>query len=372
MPALEWITIKGFRSLKSVEHLKLGKINVIIGANGSGKSNFIGVFGFLNAIREGRLKEYVGRAGGANSLLYFGSKITKEITLKIAFDREINQYEINLYPTENDELQPLYETVFYWDRIKYDSPYDRGLTHTASEAGISQAQSTAIAKYVQAHLDRWRVYHFHDTSRTSPMKQTADLGDNRYLRSDASNLAPFLYMLKNVYPVSYQIIVGTVRNVAPFFDDFELSPTALNEDKIRLEWKHKSSDAYFSSSSLSDGSIRFIALATLLLQPAALRPSVILIDEPELGLHPFALTVLAGMIRQASDETQIIVSTQSALLLDHFDPEEVLVADRVEDATQFVRLSAADLGQWLEEFSLGQLWEKAEFGGRPRSGTEVR
>ena len=155
--------------------------------------------------------------------------------------------------------------------------------------------------------------------------------------------------------------------VSPFFDDFVLKPQALNEDKIRLEWRHRGSDVYFDVSSFSDGTLRFIALATLLIQPAALRPSVILLDEPELGLHPYAITILASLVKQASVETQVILATQSPILLDHFEPEDVLVADRVDGATSFTRLESDKIRDWLSEYSLGQLWEKNEFGGRPAS-----
>jgi predicted ATPase len=366
MSAIEWITVEGFKSIRSIEKLALTSINVIIGSNGSGKSNFIAVFEFLNALREGRLKEYVGRTGGANNILHFGSKVTSKIYIRVAFNSEVNQYEIALSPTANDELVPTSEAVYYWDKRQYSNPYDRSLTVGGSEAAISSS-SDNITQYVRKHLAGWRLYHFHDTSRTSPMKQTCDINDNRFLRPDGSNLAAFLYMLREIYKNQYEMIVSVVQRVAPFFQDFVLSPQVLNEEKIRLEWKHKGSDAYFSASSLSDGSLRFIALATLFLQPAMLRPSVILVDEPELGLHPYALTMLASLVRQASTQTQIIISTQSALLLDHFNPEEVLVADRNENGTEFRRLVAQELEAWLDEYGLGQLWEKAEFGGRPGS-----
>ena len=197
------------------------------------------------------------------------------------------------------------------------------------------------------------------------MKKVGDVNDNRFLRSDASNLAAYLFFLMTKYSQEYSLIRRTVQRVAPFFDDFVLKPSRLNEDKIRLEWKHKGSDAYFDVSSLSDGSLRFIALTTLLLQPASQRPSIILIDEPELGLHPYAITLLAAMIKQTSISTQVIVSTQSALLLDNFNPEDVLVADRENGSVQFTRPSTQNLHLWLEEYSLGQLWEKNEIGGRP-------
>ena len=159
-----------------------------------------------------------------------------------------------------------------------------------------------------------------------------------------------------------------MQRVAPFFDDFRLEPLQLKPDDIKLEWRHKRSDQYFDASSLSDGTLRFIALATLFLQPEEFRPSVILVDEPELGLHPYAIEMLAALIRQASVTTQVIVSTQSSLLLDHFEPEDVLVANRVDDGTQITRLESPHLTKWLEDYSLGQLWEKNEFGGRPVPG----
>lgn len=363
---LDKIIIKGFKSISSVE-VQLGSVNVLVGPNGSGKSNFIGVFSFLNAIREGRLQDYVIKSGGADKLLYFGSKTTKVLELHMSFQDQINQYKINLEPTGADELVPVYEKVYFWDKLKYPTPYDESLVRRGKEAGISDPKYSRIANYVRNHLDRWRLYHFHDTSINSPMKKTSDVNDNRFLRPDGSNISSFLYFLKTKHESSYSLIIRTVKRVAPFFEDFILEPMELNKDKIRLEWRHKGTDSYFDASSLSDGSLRFIALSTLFLQPVKYRPSVILVDEPELGLHPYAITLLASLIKQASKETQVIISTQSPLLLDHFQPEDVLVANRIDSATQFNRLDSGKLSKWLEDYSLGQLWEKNEFGGRPKS-----
>jgi predicted ATPase len=363
---LDYITVKGFKSIASIEKLPLRSINVVIGPNGSGKSNFIGVFSFLHAIREGHLEEYVLRAGGAEKILHFGSKVTKKIELRISFGEEVNQYSLNLLPTPADGLFPSDENVYFWDKGKYPvGPYGTGLARQGNEAGISDPASKRIADWVRRRLDRWRLYHFHDTSATSPMKKTADVNDNRFLRPDGSNVAAFLYYLREKHEASYNLIRRTVQRVAPFFDDFSLEPQKLNPDKIRLEWRHKGSDAYFDAASLSDGTLRFIALATLFLQPDTYRPSVILVDEPELGLHPYAITMLASLVKQSSVKTQVIVSTQSPLLLDHFAPEDVLVADRIGGGTQFTRLESPKLTAWLEDYSLGQLWEKNEIGGRP-------
>jgi predicted ATPase len=197
------------------------------------------------------------------------------------------------------------------------------------------------------------------------MKKTGDLNDNKFLKSDAANLAAFLYLLKERHMAAYLLIRRVVQQVAPFFEDFVVEPTKLNPNKIRLEWRHKGSDQYFDAAALSDGTLRFIALATLFLQPDDYLPPVILVDEPELGLHPYAITLLASLIKQAAHRAQVIVSTQSALLLDHFAPEDVLVADRVQGATRLTRLEPDKLALWLTDYSLGQLWEKNELGGRP-------
>lgn len=365
-PELDYITVKGFKSIASIEKLALRPINVIIGPNGSGKSNFIGVFSFLHAIREGGLNDYVRRAGGADQLLYFGSKVTSEIRLLVSFRQEVNQYELSLKPSADDSLYPSDETVSYWEK-QYPTPISRYLKprDNGREAGISSPKVQRIADWVHTRLGRWRLYHVHDTSASSPMRKTAQLNDNAFLRPDGSNLPAFLYLLQEKHENEYSLIRRTIQRVAPFFDNFLLAPDPLNEETIRLAWKHKKSDQYFGASSLSDGTMRFITLATLLLQPEKLRPSVILVDEPELGLHPAAITMLASLIKIASEKTQVIVSTQSPLLLDHFQPEDVLVANRVEGSTQFTRLESEKLENWLQDYSLGQLWEKNEFGGRP-------
>lgn len=361
MSTLESITIRGFKSIASIDKLELKAINILIGSNGSGKSNFIGAFAFLQSIRIGGLKEYVIRAGGADNVLHFGSKQTSEIFLEVDF-KSINKYEVTLVPSETDGLIPAREIVEFlpYGKPRHLYPTDRG------EAGLSALRQTEpIAQHVQNWLDQCRVYHFHDTGPSSLMKKTNDVDDNRFFRPDASNLSAYLYFLSKKHITEYNLIRGVVRTVAPFFNDFVLAPMQLNNDTIRLEWKHVNSDSYFNASALSDGTLRFIALATLLLQPVTLRPSVILIDEPELGLHPYAITLLASLIKQASVDTQVIVSTQSPILLDHFEPKDVLVTERIDGGTVVKRLEQAPLQTWLEDYSLGQLWEKNELGGRP-------
>jgi predicted ATPase len=367
---LTHITIKGFKSLRLVDNLELGPINLLVGANGSGKSNFLEVFSLLHNVREGQLEDYVGRKGGAERLLHFGSKETKQIELELTFREGRSRYEITLLGTDDDTLFPSVEWVRYLDKPP-GKPGDRDrLQRIGREAGISRTSAPWIAPYVKSYLSEFLTYHFHDTGASSPMKKPCPLHDNTNLKPDGSNLAAFLYYLKEAEPNEYEIIRRTIHQVAPFFQDFILKPMRLSPENIKLEWKHVGSDALFDSSSLSDGTLRFMALATLFLQPDQFSPSLLLVDEPELGLHPYAIEVLASLIHQASKSRQVIVSTQSPLLLDHFEPNQIIVADRDQGSTNLRRLVNEEFEEWLQDYSLGQLWEKNHLGGRP--AIEVR
>ena len=367
MGVLDKISIKGFKSIRSAE-LEIRPINVLIGANGSGKSNLLEAMAFLQAILRGDMQSYVARAGGADRLLHFGAKTTDEIVFHTVFKGGVNEYEITLIPSYGNTLQPSPDVLYF--RNKGGRSFGRSISGQDGEAGISAPYSRGIPFYVRRYLDSWRAYHFHDTGPSSPMKRTADLNDNRYLRPDGSNLAAFLYLLREKHEWEYGFIERTAQKVAPFLDNFVLEPHELNRDTIRLEWKHVGDEDYFDVSAFSDGTLRFIAIATLLLQPKQRRPSVILLDEPELGMHPAAITLLASMIRYVSkgtDGTQVILATQSPILLDHFAPSDVVIVDRVKGATEFSRLDTKKLDVWLEDYSLGELWEKNDLGGGPTS-----
>ena len=355
MSRLDGILVEGFKSIGHTT-LKLRPLNVLIGANGSGKSNFIDAISFLRTVVQGQLERYVRQAGGADRILHFGYKATSKLEMQVSIDGDTAGYGIELLRNDSDGLY-LAASGYHPSGFPEEKP---------EQVDWDDSGSYPLPpEHVRRLIEGLQLYHFHDTGSASPMKATAEVNDNRYLRPDGSNLAAFLFLLREKHGGSYTQILRTVQLAAPFLDDFALEPQALNEATIRLEWRHSGSDAYFDASSLSDGTLRFIALTTLLLQPASLRPSVVLLDEPELGLHPFAITLLASMLKQASVESQIIVATQSPVLLDHFEPEDVIVAERVEGATTLRRLDGENLAAWLEEYSLGQLWEKNEIGGRP-------
>ncbi|VAW42341.1 ABC transport protein, ATP-binding subunit [hydrothermal vent metagenome] len=359
------ITIKGYKSIRNLEKFKLNPINILIGANGAGKSNFIDFFRLLHEIIEQRLQFTINEKGGADKHLFLGPKITNQLMGQVHLGR--NGYTFDLKPTVDNRFVFFNDEQTSFDGNYADVQTTLGSGHFESNLKLAQAEgpNKNIAQYVYSAIAGWVIYHFHDTSETAAMRRQWTVRDNERLRSDAANLASFLWGLKQEHEPIYQIIRDTVQLVAPFFDDFLLRPQKSNGDEVvELEWRQKNSDYPFHSSQLSDGTLRFIALATALLQPNP--PSTILLDEPELGLHPFALNILAGLIKQAAVKTQLIISTQSADLLDAFLPEDIIVVDRQDGESRFRRLSAEELGDWLtDEYSLGELWQKNVYGGSP-------
>jgi predicted ATPase len=365
MTKLDRINIENFKSLKNL-NIELKPLNVFIGANGAGKSNFVGVFRFLNHLVDGNLQNHVAASGGADKIVYFGRKVTEKMSIKLSFKNGVNGYECVLAAGAEDNFYFEEETVWFHDKQRYDRPYNDFLGSGHLESRLSKSGSSVtrrVALYVLNHLRSWKLYHFHDTSDSARVKQTGDLEDNRILEPDARNLAAFLYRLQQRHENHFENIQDAVSLVAPFFDRFNLQPSSLNPDKIRLEWKEKESDSYFNGTVLSDGTLRFICLATLLLQPTL--PSVILLDEPELGLHPYAMTVISDLLQSASKKSQVIVATQSVTLVNQFAPEDIVVVEREKGESIFRRLDQEDMSDWLEDYGLGDLWEKNIFGGRP-------
>jgi predicted ATPase len=223
-----------------------------------------------------------------------------------------------------------------------------------------------VPSYVFDAISSWVVYHFHDTSLNAAVRRPRALNDNETFRQNAENLAPFLYRIQQTYPTSYSRIRDVVRLAAPFFHDFKLRPMPTSPDMIQLEWQQTGSDYPFRANQLSDGTLRFICTATALLQPSP--PPMILFDEPELGLHPYALTLLGNLFKQAVEPygKQLIISTQSAPPLNEFAPEDIVVVERANAESTFRRLDSTHLSEWLEEYTLGELWLKNILGGRPR------
>jgi predicted ATPase len=359
MRTLEKLTIQNFKSIRE-QTLELERLNIFIGANGAGKSNLMQAFRLLREIQQRNLATY-SLQRGADSLLYFGRKTSKFMGffLELSEDDIDKSYRLKLVPTDEGALIVAQENFSFHDRKRSPAPNWEAFAG-GKEVAFSVNQTS---NWTENYLEAFRLYHFHDTSDTATMKGGGDVEDNRFLRPQAENLASFLYWLQKKKPDYFATIQDTVRQIAPFFDKFRLAPSQLNEAKIRLEWKEKGSDTYFNAFSLSDGTLRFICLATLLLQPEL--PAVVLLDEPELGLHPAAITLLAALLSSAATRTQVIVATQSVTLVNQFEPEQVWTVDREDNQSIFRRLSTQNTNAWLDDYALGELWEKNVLGARP-------
>lgn len=360
MSSVRSLTVTGYKSIRELREFPLKNLNVLIGANGAGKSNFIGLFRLLNEMYEQQLQVFIQTQGGPDAMLHHGRSVTDRLHAEFYFAR--NGYMFDLVPTNDNRL--IFEReVSKFLGVLFNTQPSATLGMGHDESKLKEAKDK-YSPYVRGSVSNWRVYHFHDTSERAKVKQKHAANDNLRLKPDASNLAAYLRMLREKHEAEYQRIVRTIRLVAPFFDDFvyrEGTP-----EIVELEWTQKGNpDTPCKAHMFSDGTLRFICLATLLLQPIALLPDTILIDEPELGLHPYAITMLAEIFKQVSEQRQLIVSTQSVELVNELVPDDVIVVDQVDGASNFRRYTQEELSGWLEQYSMGELWKRNVLGGRP-------
>ncbi|ACF44687.1 AAA family ATPase [Pelodictyon phaeoclathratiforme] len=370
--AIRKISINGYKSIRELKEFELRDLNIIIGANGSGKSNLVQVFQLLMAMSGKGMQKFILENGGADNFLHNGPRNTPAISMEFEFESHSdyrqgsNYYRFDLTPTVDDTFLVIEERKYVTTNWR---PYGSPSLESRLEDEQEEPSATGghgVGYFVYRSIANWMVYHFHDTSSSAPMRRYQIIENNAKLGSDGGNIAPFLLKLKtgNKFPAPsyYKEIINTVRLVMPFFDDFRLDVLKMGEaEKVKLSWQQKGSDFPMQPYHLSDGSIRFICLATALLNPFP--PSVIVIDEPELGLHPEAIRILGELIRDAAKRTQIIVATQSPLLLDQFSIEDIVVVNRREGQSVFERLHRADFDEWLENYSVGELWSRNIIAG---------
>ena len=371
---IENIHIKGFRSLADVQISELPAVTVMIGANGSGKSNLIRFFEMLSwMLKSRKLGEFVARHGGADDQLFGGSKQTSrlEANVSVRTSSGLNDYKFDLSHAHPDRFV-FTDEAFRFSRTGFVTEAEwQHLGSGHDEAGIVEAaqpgtyfdvnQTTASAI---VHLLRdCGTYQFHDTSSDSYFKKRWDMEDNDILRSHGGNLAAVLYRLEREDIKRFDIICRHIGRILPVFDRFAIEESY---GKVLLRWKAKGIDKTFGAHLTSDGSLRFFALVTLLNLPSQMLPNVILLDEPELGLHPAAIGLLAGMIKRLDHDKQVIVATQSPLLVDEFELDEIMVLDLEDGRTSLRKLNREEYGIWLDQdYTSGQLWRKNLLGGRP-------
>lgn len=370
MSRVSSLSVSGYKSIRELNDFQLNNLNVLIGANGAGKSNFINLFRLLNELYEQQLQLYVQKQGGPDALLHFGRGTSDCLQADFRFELEIPNesrirqgYRFSLVPTQDNRLVfESEESLFFGGELRAINP-SRLLGNGHAESKLKDAPD-GYSKFGRLSVNNWRVYHFQDTSDTAKVKQRHAANDNLRLKPDAANLAAYLRMLQEKHAAEYQRIIETIRLVMPFFDNFVHRPG--DPEYVELEWTQKGKpDTPFKAHMLSDGSLRFICLATLLLQPVSLLPDTILIDEPELGLHPYAIAILVDIFKQVAEDKQLIVSTQSVELVNELSPEDVVVVDQEEGASTFRRYTEDELSGWLQEYSMGEIWKRNILGGRP-------
>jgi predicted ATPase len=376
MALLKKIEFAGYKSIKHAP-IDLRQVNVLIGANGAGKSNLVSFLEFLYELQQNRLQQFA-LGWGAGSILFYGPKTTKCILARLDFeDKPFDfSWELCLTPTPRDSLIVAEEKFEIQMQNGSQSlswgPNDRGsdliqqigLWRVSGSSRIEKAMADAGTAMVQ-HSDRWGIFHFSDTSSNAGIRRRCYKDDNLKLHSDGNNLAGMLFRLWDGQPAAYHRIIGTIRQIAPWFGDFVLEPIEPNATDVMLNWRDRYSDNAFGPHQLPDGALRAMALITLLLQPERDLPPLIVIDEPELGLHPAAIGVLAALLKAASLHSQIIIATQSVTLLEEFEAGDVIVVDREDGHSTFTRQDPERLKDWLEEYTLGELWQKNSIGGGP-------
>ncbi len=370
---LKSVTIRGFKSFDSQENtLELGDINVLIGANGAGKSNVVGFFEMVKSVWEMEVRRYFLEKGGAQTLLHQNVKSVSQIQGEVKFEwgREVFNHNFILRPTDNDGI------YFFDDKIKNlgkdeneMNPYILGLNGYESDLRTFPIywEEHNYKKPFGKILPSIRSYNFQNTSSRSPLRLPIYINDYNPLSSNGKNLPAFLYAMRNHNPKYFERIEKYIGLAMPQFGGFVLKPTSSEARDIGLDWKDKDHENVFGPHQISDGSLRFMALAALLLQPPETLPSLIIIDEPELGLHPEAIALLSAMVLHAAEHSQVILATQSPELLDEFEPEQIRVVewDEREKSSRFKKLSQEELRDWTQDYSLSELWEKNLIGGLP-------
>lgn len=345
---MEKIKITGYKSIKELE-LNLRPINIFIGANGSGKSNFLSFFEFLQNIYNRNLQEYVALRS-IEKILHKGDKVTGEISARLWFD--LNGYSFTLKKGEESFIFTE-EGLWYQNNPYVPNPVEIASLSTESNLRYNDKPR---ADFIRGYLNALKKYHFHDTGENSPFNRESNVeNDKFFLYEKGQNLASFLFGIYNTNRLRYNFIVKNIQSIAPYFLDF-IFRTEPNGG-MRLRWQSRHSSVIYGANDLSDGTIRFIALTTLFMQPEL--PQTIIIDEPELGLHPSAIAKLAGMIKSVAEkECQVIIATQSTDLISHFEPEDIVTVDQLNGESIFKRLNSDTLSQWLEDYTIDDLWKR--------------
>lgn len=391
---IEKLEIRGYKSLKDLD-LELGPLTVLIGPNGGGKSNILDFLSFLSEAVNEKMQKAVLDRGGFQALAFAGGaeQISWDLQFKLGplgvfgLDEGPIHYKggvkgiRHMFALESEELtrtkggMPLVT-------VKKGKAIFRRMTHQAVKGGDSSPEmqlmdsELAIAQVrdpqayptvdrLRHYIASWMIYGGFNTGLNAPIRQAQLASPERRLLPDGSNLTTVLYNLWNSheYRSKRDEISETLKTAYPHFED--LTFPAESQGKIILHWNDRHfKKRSFSATFLSDGTLRLLCLVTILLSPDP--PPLICIDEPELGLHPSLLRLIADLLKDAAVRTQLVVATHSPQLVSDMAVDQVAIVESEKGATTINRLSdRPGLDQWLKDFSLGELWTMGELGGRP-------
>ena len=361
---IQSVTIEGFRCLRSIQNLQLPQLTVLIGANGAGKSTLIRFFEMISwMLKAQNLQEFVLRHGGGDDQFFMGARNTPRIHAEIQLETRVglNEYRFDLsHLSAGDTVMVLNEAYRYSDRHKQSEANWTDLSEVSREAKLPE-RADKTAKTICSMLRNCATYQFHDTSINSPIRLRWDSSDFSRLRSDGGNLAAVLLDLQTNDLQRYKLILKQIQRVLPTFQHFVLEPLA---GKVELRWQGLHSSKIFGAHLTSDGSLRLFCLLTLLNLPPERLPDVMLFDEPELGLHPHAITLVAEMLKRVSQTRQIFVATQSPYMVDCFDLENIIVAASKDGETTLRNLPHDQYQEWLDDdYLLSDIWLKTPTGG---------
>lgn len=358
------VSIHGFRGLRQIDALELPQLTVLIGANGAGKSTLIRFFEMLGwMLKAQRLQEFVLRHGGGDDQFFMGARQTPSMKAEIRLETQagFNDYRFMLeHLSVNDTVMVRAEAYRYSDKARDTEAPWQEVAGNGKEAGLP-TKTSATAKTICHLLRQCTTYHFHDTSDKASIRMRWDVTDAVRLRSDGGNLAAVLLALRENHFKRYQLVVRQIQRVLPTFQDFVLE---ASHGKVDLRWMGQQSDKVFGPHLTSDGSLRLFCLLTLLNLPPEQLPDVMFFDEPELGLHPHAITLVAEMFKRVSATRQVFLATQSPYMVDCFDLENIIVASANNGETVLRNLPREHYQHWLdEEYQLSDIWLEQATGG---------
>lgn len=384
MNSFERITIEGYRRLFNVQiDMRDRPLTVMIGANGVGKTSLLEIFSLLAASANAQLANKISELGGLPDIVTRDRANSIAISLSMSvpgyapLDYQLEvalkgfTYEIALETLTQQNNRHALEPFKHIDSrgldVKYFSTEDQKLLrpnwdHNPLETSLAQVPKMyQEPENIRNRLASCTFYGALNVAPKSPVRLPQSMRPTSLPGANGEDLVSCLYYLRETDPERFEIIEDTLAATFPDFERLGFPPVAAGT--ITMTWKDKNFSKPIYMHQLSEGTLRFIWLITLLQSPGL--TAVTLIDEPEVSLHPELLRLLADMMREASQKTQLIVATHSDRLIRFLKPEEVLVCDAEDGLTTMRWGDSFNLEHWLEEYSLDQVWAMNLMGGRP-------